>query len=101
MSNIPTVSGKSQAYSASEIVSVSEAQYAQGDVVRAVQTIVANRIPLTSIGALQCEAQMRMLGEGNRSLWGHPTYLLSVVHMAQEIVRMVLKGVVAPWNGTP
>jgi hypothetical protein len=66
---------------------VSEAQYAQGDLVRAAQQIVMHNLPLTTEGAVECERIMREFGEGNRALWGHPTYLRTTINMAQEIVR--------------
>ena len=66
---------------------VAEAQYAQGDLVRAAQTIARHKLPLTPQGAAECERLMREYGEGNTSLWTHPTYLRSTIHMAQEIVR--------------
>lgn len=66
---------------------VPEAQYAQGDLVRAVQTIVQHNLPLDEAGAAECERLIREYGEGNRTLWGHPRYLRTTVHLAQECVR--------------
>lgn len=81
-------------------VDISEAQYAQGDVVRAVRMIVTHGIPLTQAGAVECERQMREFGEGNRALWVHPNYLQSVAFMAQDIIRTVLEGALTPWIGS-
>ena len=69
--------------------SVAEAQYAQGDLIRAVQRIVQDKLPLTSEGAAECERLMREYGEGNTVLWGHPNYLRTTIHTAQEVVREV------------
>ena len=71
---------------------ISEAQYAQGDVVRAVQTIAQHKLPLTSAGAEECERLMREHGKGNRTLWVHANYLRSTVHLAQECVRAAREG---------
>jgi hypothetical protein len=71
------------------IPDISEAQYGQGDLVRAAMTIAQHKLPLTSKGAAECERLMREFGEGNRALWGHPHYLHSTISMAQEIVRAV------------
>jgi len=66
-----------------------EAQYAQGDVVRAVDMIVDHNLPLTTAGADECERLIREHGEGNRTLWVHPHYLQTTINLAQEIVRRV------------
>jgi len=71
------------------IPDISEAQYAQGDVVRAVQTIARHNLTLDTAGAVECERLIREYGEGNRDLWVHPNYLRSAIYMAQEMVREV------------
>lgn len=68
---------------------ISEAQYAQGDVARAVDTIVDHNLPLTLDGVAECERLIREYGEGNRTLWVHPHYLPTAIGIAQEIVRRV------------
>lgn len=68
---------------------VAEAQYAQGDVVRAIQTIARHNLPLTTAGADECERLIRENGEGNRTLWGQLNYLRTTIHLAQECVREV------------
>jgi hypothetical protein len=64
-----------------------EAHFAQGDLVRAVQTIVQHKLPLTTAGADECERLIREFGEGNRTLWGRRNYLRTTIHFAQECVR--------------
>lgn len=71
---------------------ISEAQYAQGDVMRAVDAILDHKLPLDEKGAAKAEHVIREHGEGNRTLWPNPNYLRSTVYLAQEIVRAVRKG---------
>lgn len=71
------------------IPDISEAQYAQGDLIRAAQTIVRNRLALDSAGAAECERLIREHGEGNRRLWVNPNYLQTTIHLAQAIVQDV------------
>jgi hypothetical protein len=66
-----------------------EAQKAQGDVVRAAQTIIRNSLPLDSAGASKCVGLLREFGEGNTPLWDAESYLQATVHLAQEIIREV------------
>jgi hypothetical protein len=68
---------------------ISEAQFAQGDVVGAAQTIIRHKLPLNMVGAAECERQMREAGVGNRTLWMHPRYLRTAIHLAQAIIREV------------
>ena len=68
---------------------ISEAQYCQGDLARAVQTISQHNLTLDSAGAIEAERLIREYGEGNTPMWAHPRYLMTAVHMAQELVRQV------------
>jgi hypothetical protein len=69
---------------------ISEAQFAQGDLARAVQTIAANNLPTTTTeGALECERLMRENGEGNTALWTNPRYLPTTIGLAQALVEAV------------
>jgi hypothetical protein len=69
------------------MIDISEAQYAQGDLVRAAQTIIRHKLTLDTPGAVECERLIREYGEGNRPLWANPNYLPATIYMAQEIVR--------------
>jgi hypothetical protein len=71
------------------IPDISEAQYCQGDLARAVQTISQHNLPLDSAGAAEAERLIREYGEGNTPMWVHPRYLQTAVHVAQELVRQV------------
>ena len=68
-----------------------ELQYAQGDLMRAVQTIVTHKLTLDSIGHAQCERIMRKYGEGNTPMWSRPGYLDTTINLAQECVREARK----------
>jgi hypothetical protein len=69
---------------------VSELQYAQGDIGRAVQILVDHQLSWKfEWGAIECERIMREHGEGNTTMWIHPSYLRTTIHMAQEIVAYV------------
>jgi hypothetical protein len=73
-------------------IDVSELQYAQGDVMLAVQTIVRLKLPLTTAGADACESDMREHGGGNTTYWKHDGYLRTAIHLAQECVREARNG---------
>lgn len=66
-----------------------EAQYIQGDLVRAVQTMLRHRLPLNVKGAAECERLIRENGEGNTVLWHHKEYLPTTIKLAQAILHEV------------
>jgi hypothetical protein len=74
------------------MIEVIELQRAQGDLVRAVQTIVRHNLPLTLKGAHECERLRREYREGNLSVWNHDKYLYTAISMAQECVREAREG---------
>jgi hypothetical protein len=68
-----------------------ELHYAQGDLMRAVQTIVTHKLPLDLPGHAGCERIMREYGEGNTCMWSREGYLQTTINLAQECVREARK----------
>ena len=71
---------------------VTEAQRGQGDLCRAIQLIIWNKLPFTEAGSAECEATMRENGEGHTAIWAHPSYLRNTIEVAQGLIDEIREG---------